>query len=78
MDIIRTVIEIPDGIKKRTQDIRSDSLAPPPLKAFRRLEPLGFGVYSMDGWVFHPDECPPDLVWPMDVGVITDKGGSAR
>ena len=54
------------------RDTRKDWLAPPPLSAFRRLEPIGFGLNDETGGL-RPDDCTPDLVWPLDVGVVVEK-----
>ena len=48
-------------------------MAPPKLRAFKRLEPIGFGLDDDDTWFFAPEDCPPDLVWPMNVGLVLDK-----
>lgn len=49
-------------------------LAPLPLSAYRRLEPIGFGEQDDDDWwLFPPEDCTPDVVWPLDVGVALDR-----
>lgn len=54
-------------------DHRKGILAPRPLSEYRALEPLGFGVADEEnGWFFHPEDCGPDLVWPLDTGFISD------
>jgi hypothetical protein len=68
--VIRAVLEKPVRAKK---DARRDWLAPPPLDQFRNMEPLGFGLpEEEDWWIFNPSECKPDLVWPLNVGFVTD------
>ena len=72
--IIERVLESP--LPKRTPNLRTGLLAPPAFKNFRALEPIGFGLHDMQGkdwWLFPPNDCPPDLVWPLDVGVIADR-----
>jgi hypothetical protein len=56
-------------------DARKDWLAPP-ISAFKRLEPLGFGLEMEDWWIFHPKDCPPDLVWPLNVGFVVEEDGN--
>lgn len=75
MRVIRHILNWP---KARMRDTRRDWLAPPPLSAFRRLEPLGFGLSDDDWWIFHPDDCQPDLVWPLDVGTIAETAGEEQ
>jgi|GEM_PF-2791303 len=70
--IIRTILNQP----KSTWDTihtRKDWLAPPKLSSFSDLEPLGFGLHQDDWWIFHPEDCTPDVVWPLNVGFITDE-----
>lgn len=74
--IIREVLEKPDFDKVKRSDVRKDWLAPPPLSAFTHLEPLGFGVVDDDWWVFSPHECPPDVAWPLDIGIICENAGN--
>jgi hypothetical protein len=74
LSIIRQILEQPDFDKLRSKQARHDWLAPPPLSAFRRLEPWGFGLPTDDGWLFNPYDCTPDVVWPMDVGIISADG----
>jgi hypothetical protein len=77
LSIIRQVLEKPDFDKARSGEVRRDWLAPPPLSAFQRLEPMGFGLTDEENWwCFNPYDCPPDLVWPLDVGLITEEGGT--
>lgn len=71
LSIIRQVLEKPDFDRLHTNEARHDWLAPPPLSAFQRLEPWGFGLDNDEDWVFHPKICTPDVVWPMDVGIIS-------
>jgi hypothetical protein len=58
---------------------RNDGLKPPPLSVFKNLEPVGWDglLDDEDRWLFHPDDCGPDLVWPLNVGWISqnDKHG---
>ena len=72
LKIIRIIEAVP---KSSNRDTRKDWLAPPPLSAFRRLEPIGFGLNDDDWWIFDPDDCTPDLVWPLDVGVVVEEAG---
>ncbi len=72
LHIIRTIVEKPDFDKMRGKEVRRDWLAPPPLSAFQRLEPLGFGLAEEDWWVFNPKECSPELVWPLDVSFVSE------
>lgn len=74
--IIREILEKPLFMDKR--DARRDWLAPPPLSTFTRLEPIGFGLDQDDFWVFHPKVCTPDVVWPLDMGMVCDCAGSAK
>lgn len=70
LSIIRKILEKPTA---PTKDSRKDWLAPPPLRSFIRLEPLGFGLHDDDDWwIFHPEDCSPDVVWPLNVGTITE------
>jgi hypothetical protein len=72
--IIRVITELPPF---KTTDMRKDWLKPPPLSAFRRLEPLGFGMPDEDEWwCFPPEDCPPDLVWPLNVGYVCERDGN--
>ncbi|MBC8158172.1 MAG: hypothetical protein H8E94_02450, partial [Alphaproteobacteria bacterium] len=70
--IIQHILSEPIAPIKNT---RRDWLSPPPLSAFKHLEPLGWGVSDDDGWFFHPDDCTPDVVWPMSVGMVSDCAG---
>lgn len=72
--IVREIVEKPlfYGMKNR-RELRSDALAPPSMDAFQHLEPLGFGLPMDDWWVFAPEDCQPDLVWPLNVGYVIDK-----
>lgn len=72
LHIIQTVFNQPPADLKGT---RRDWLTPPPLSAFTRLEPLGFGMPTEDWWVFNPADCTPAVVWPLNVGVIAEKAG---
>lgn len=72
LKIIRMIEDLPRwrGISRR------DGLAPPPLSAFKRMEPMGFGLApDEDWWIFHPEECTPDIVWPLDVSIACDLTG---
>jgi hypothetical protein len=73
LKIIRLVIEQPSF--KVGADARRGWMAPPKLETFRRLEPLGFNLEQDDFWIFHPKDCAPDLIWPLDVGIICDRAG---
>lgn len=69
--IIRTIEDMPRI--KIGADVRRGLLAPPSLSVFRSLEPIGFGLVDEAAWwTFHPRDCTPDLVWPLDVGMVTD------
>jgi len=68
--IIREKLERPDYWNR--QRASRGLAAPPPLSIFRRLEPLGWGLADDDDWWFAPQDCAPDVVWPLDVGVIFD------
>lgn len=70
LKVIHFILEYPRSAPHQT---RKDWLAPPPLSHFRRLEPLGFGVEADDWKIFPPEECTPDLVWPLDVGFVRAK-----
>jgi hypothetical protein len=70
LEITKQVMSVPLA---RMDDVRRDWLAPPPPSAFKRLEPLSWIDDDDDWWVFHPDDCPPDLVWPLNTGYITAK-----
>lgn len=70
MRIIRTITELPLLPDRGT---RQDWLRPPPLSAYQRLEPLGFGMNTDDDWwAFRPEDCLPDLVWPLNVGLAAN------
>ena len=70
---LRILNEIVEKPLHKSRTARRDWLAPPPLSVFRRLEPLGFGLHdpldANDWGIFHPDDCTPDVEWPLDVGV---------
>jgi hypothetical protein len=68
--IIREILERPDCWNR--QRAGRGLAAPPPLSIFMRLEPLGWGLADDDDWWFAPEDCAPDVVWPLDVGVIFD------
>jgi hypothetical protein len=70
--IIRMIEDFPSWKGEKS---RRDWLAPPPLSAFRRMEPLGFGLNDDDWWIFDPKECTPDIVWPLDVSIACDVTG---
>jgi hypothetical protein len=75
--VSQAIFDLP--LRKRQKGDRTGLLAPPPLKVFRRLEPLGFGLVDEDDWwIFHPDDCTPDVVWPLDVGVILEHAGQSE
>ena len=72
--IIRAILEQP--LKEWPgKEVRRDWLAPPPLASFRHLEPVGWGVSDDDWWVFRPQECTPDIVWPLHVGYVFETSG---
>lgn len=72
--IIKTVLDQPPP--KSMRNVRRDLLKPPPISTFRHLEPLGFGVPKGEDWFLFPlKECTPDVVWPLDVGVIVENAG---
>jgi hypothetical protein len=49
-------------------------VAAPKLADFQHMEPLGEEwMPNDDWWVFLPEECPADLVWPLDVAMISEK-----
>ena len=75
LSIIRHIIDQPIFDKMKRGEMRRDWLAPPPHGRFKRLEPLGFGLQQDDWWVFRPEDCTPDLVWPLDVGSVCEDGG---
>jgi hypothetical protein len=70
LKIIRKIEDFP--LWKKAGEARRDWLAPPPLKSFKRMEPLGFGLGDEDWWIFNPKECTPDIIWPLDVSLATD------
>jgi hypothetical protein len=72
--VISAILEQPEY---ESDDSRTDWLAGPPPSHYRRLEPLGFGIVEEgdDWWIFKPEDCKPDVVWPMDVGVAAENGG---
>ena len=73
LKIIRHVLDQP---LRNAKGARRDWLAPPAISSFQRLEPLGFGIKDDDWWLFRPSECTPDLVWPLDTGMISENSGS--
>lgn len=55
-------------------NMRRDWLSPPKLVNFKRLEPIGFGLIDEDDfWIFSPEDCTADVVWPLDVGVVVER-----
>lgn len=76
LSIIRQVLEKPDFDKLKKSETRRGWLAPPPLSAFQHLQPLGWGLTDDEDWIFNPYHCPPDLVWPLNVGMISEEGGT--
>lgn len=74
LKIIRQMLEHP---LMKTDDTRRDWLAPLPPSGYRRLEPLGFGLHDDDSdwWIFPPEDCKPDVVWPLEVGVVIEQAG---
>lgn len=73
--VIREMLERPLSADR---NVRKDWLSPPPLSAFSHLEPLGFGLDKGDWWIFRPEDCKPDLVWPVSVGIVAERGGSGE
>lgn len=71
--VIRTILEKPDFDKIKKSQLRNDWLAPPHLSFFKNLEPLGFGLAKDDWWVFPPEDCTPDVVWPLSVGFVCEE-----
>jgi hypothetical protein len=51
-------------------------LAPPPLSVFQHLEPVSsqWNVHGDGWWIFLPEDCTPDVLWPIDAGMIADHG----
>jgi len=74
---LRIIRRITEWKPPKIEDGRKDWLAPPPIGTFKRLEPLGFGLENReDWWIFDPEDCPPDLVWPLNVGFVAEKDGN--
>lgn len=74
---LRIIRRITEWKPPKILDARRDWLAPPPISTFKRLEPLGFGMEdNEEWWIFDPDECPPDLVWPLRVGFVVENDGN--
>lgn len=71
--VLRVIREVMERPRMSDKDCRRDWLKPPPLSAFQNLEPLGFGRYDDDRRFFVPEDCKPDLVWPINVGVIAER-----
>lgn len=74
MRIIRAILDRPP---MKVKGARRDWLAPPPYESFRRLEPLGFGMTDEDWWIFHPKDCTPDIVWPLNVGYVVESASAS-
>jgi hypothetical protein len=70
------IIKIIEELPKQKAETRNDLLSFSQLSKLRRLEPLGFGIEEVRNktW-FSPEECIPDVIWPIDVGLIVEKGG---
>lgn len=72
-DVIRRIIDIPPLKGSTTREARKDWLRPPHITQFKGIDPiLLYG--SKDDWFFHPDDCTPLIVWPIDVCTIQTKG----
>jgi len=67
------IIQLIESFPMTKESARGDWLAPPSLKTFRRLEPIGFNGLYEDKTFFNPTECPPDLIWPINVGSISKR-----
>jgi hypothetical protein len=67
------IIQLIESFPVTKEPARKDWLAPPLLKTFRRLEPIGFDNLYEDKLFFNPTECPPDLVWPINVGTFAKR-----
>lgn len=68
--IIGSILEKPLRDRKGS---RRDGLAPIPLSSFTRLEPVGWGINEDDWWIFCPEDCTPDIVWPIDTGFVAER-----
>jgi hypothetical protein len=72
-DVIRRILDIPpEDIKKAK--VRRDLLAPPPITTFKGIDPTF--LYDYDGWFFKLKDYTPDIVWPVDVCIISPKAVS--
>lgn len=76
---LHLITEIIDKPKWKHQgDERQQRVTPLPVGAFKRLEPLGFGLTDDDDWVFHYKDFLPQTLWPLNVGYISDRREIAR
>lgn len=75
--IISEVLSHP--LTNAVKDVRRDLLAPPKPSTFTALEPFGWDLTEdRDFWLFLPEECTPDVLWPINVGWIMNKDEEAE
>ncbi len=68
-DVIRRIIDIPPLTGATVRDARKDWLKPPHISQFKGIDPVL--LYGTDKeWFFHPDDCTPLVVWPIDICTI--------
>lgn len=73
-DVIRRIIDIPPASGSLTKNVRKDFLRPPNINEFQGIDPLL--LYGTDSdWFFHPIDCIPSVLWPVDVCCIQANGG---
>jgi len=71
-DIIRRVIDIPPLEGGTMREARKDWLRPPHITQFKGIDPILIYGNESD-WFFHPDDCTPLIVWPIDVCTIQEQ-----
>jgi hypothetical protein len=73
-DVVRRIIDIPPASGSNLKNLRKDFLRPPPMKEFQGIDPVLL-YKDQRQWFFHPRECTPKILWPVDVCVIQPSGG---
>lgn len=68
-DVIRRIIDIPPLDGSTMREARKDWLKPPHITQFKGIDPILLYGTEAD-WFFHPQDCTPLVVWPIDVCTI--------
>jgi hypothetical protein len=77
--IIADLLERPRlNLKSVEGGARRDWLRPPGLESFQHLEPIGYGVNPEDWFIFLPEDCTPNVLWPINVGSVTEADEGPR